>query len=268
MDWQSTTVLCLAGTLVALGATPSQAAPTCFGEEATIVGTDRNERIEGTPGRDVIVGRGGLDRIFGRGGDDLICGNGFYIPEQDTHGSDYLYGGPGDDKIDGGKGDDAIFGGAGDDLLLAAQGAADLNFGDAIRGGAGNDVMVGSRMGDTFWPGPGRDIVRAKGSKNGSDSVRYDDSPSAISVDLRAETARGHGRDRLRDVEDVVGSPFNDEIFGSSEINMFSGGAGDDDLRGRGGDDLLYGQEGLDMAAGGEGNDYCVAETETSCEDG
>lgn len=76
-------------------------APTCFGERATILGHDGEERIEGTPGADVIVGRRGRDIVFGGGGDDLICGNG---------GSDVLDGGDGDDRMSGASGPDFITG--------------------------------------------------------------------------------------------------------------------------------------------------------------
>lgn len=46
----------------------------CFGERATIVGTDRPDRLDGTDGPEVIVGRRGKDYISGKGGNDLICG--------------------------------------------------------------------------------------------------------------------------------------------------------------------------------------------------
>ena len=47
----------------------------CFGEVATIVGTNRGDDLTGTAGNDVIVGLRGNDRIDGLEGDDLICGN-------------------------------------------------------------------------------------------------------------------------------------------------------------------------------------------------
>jgi Ca2+-binding RTX toxin-like protein len=39
--------------------------PTCFGEPATIVGTEGNDRLLGGPGVDVILGLGGADGIKG-----------------------------------------------------------------------------------------------------------------------------------------------------------------------------------------------------------
>ena len=43
-------------------------AATCLGHKATIVGTNRGDRLVGTTARDVIVGKGGGDRVYGRDG--------------------------------------------------------------------------------------------------------------------------------------------------------------------------------------------------------
>ncbi|HYZ93642.1 MAG TPA: hypothetical protein VFA34_14815, partial [Actinomycetota bacterium] len=51
----------LAGLWLALLPAPASAAPTCWGFEATIVGTEGADKIEGTSGSDVIVGLGGAD---------------------------------------------------------------------------------------------------------------------------------------------------------------------------------------------------------------
>ena len=58
--------------MVFVGA-PAQAAPTCFGKRATIVGSPDRESIVGTSGGDVIVGTANSEVIHGRGGNDLIC---------------------------------------------------------------------------------------------------------------------------------------------------------------------------------------------------
>src|SRR5688500_16896443 len=63
------------GLMVLASAPAAQAVPECFGEEATIVGTNGPDNLEGTAGNDVIVGGGGDDVINGNGGDDRICGN-------------------------------------------------------------------------------------------------------------------------------------------------------------------------------------------------
>jgi Ca2+-binding RTX toxin-like protein len=63
--------------------------------DATIEGTEGNDRIVGTEGPDVIAGLGGNDKISGLGGDDIICG------------------GLGNDHIRSGGGADAVVGDSG-----------------------------------------------------------------------------------------------------------------------------------------------------------
>ena len=50
----------------AVAAPASAAAPTCFGQRATIVGTGGDDDLHGTKGRDVIVALGGHDEVEGR----------------------------------------------------------------------------------------------------------------------------------------------------------------------------------------------------------
>lgn len=116
----------LLGATTTIGNGAATAAPTysCFGQEATIVGT---------PGDDVLVGREDTaDVIVGLGGDDTIFGAEDHT-SVDVPG-DRLCGGAGADYIRGGAGEDRIQGGAGDD-------DADGGFGyDVItQGGSGND---------------------------------------------------------------------------------------------------------------------------------
>ena len=51
-------------------------AATCAGQEATIVGTGRSDKLRGTNGEDVIAAGGGDDTVGGLGGDDVVCGGG------------------------------------------------------------------------------------------------------------------------------------------------------------------------------------------------
>ena len=107
------------------------AVPSCRGRPATIVGTDRNDRIKGGPGPDVIAGLGGDDVIRGEQGNDVLCGG---------YGDDELVGVAGNDRLSGGPGNDGLFGaqrerhpgrGRGDDLMTSGG------------GDAGTDVLIG-----------------------------------------------------------------------------------------------------------------------------
>ena len=107
-------VLVGVGLLTAWVATPALSAPqTCFGHQATIIGTTGDDRIVGTAERDVIVGRAGDDTVRSLEGNDLVCGG---------DGEDRLILGPGADKGKGQRRDDLIKGLGGRDLIVGGRG--------------------------------------------------------------------------------------------------------------------------------------------------
>ena len=254
------TVAVLAGT-VSLPASAAAATPTCFGVEATIVGTEGHDELHGTPLRDVIVGLGAGDEIYGGGGDDLLCGYGEGVSSSARDRRDELYGGPGNDKLDGGKTADYAAGGTGRDVLVA--GGTGGIFGDALEGGPGDDVLRGSGAGEYLDPGGGDDVVTGG---PGDDTLDLMSARRGLHVSIARGTALGEGRDRFTSVERVYGSDHDDVLLGSAGNDSLEGGGGDDVLRGGGGSDYLdvdrldYASMtdaggGKDVATGGPGND-------------
>lgn len=239
-------VTTVAALLVALP-TPSQGAvPRCAGERATIVGTDRPERLVGTSGRDVVVAKRGDDVILARGGDDVICGG---------RGEDVLEGGPGDDHLVGGPDGNTDR----PDFCLE---------GDHLDGGSGADLVD-----------PGVDPRRATDDCGTFDQVRFRHGHGAVRVDLAAGTATGQGSDRIvvggQGLE-VVGSDGDDELLGSDLDEEFDARLGDDTVTAGGGrdevieglgangddtydlgagDDVLAGRRGSDEVTAGPGDD-------------
>ena len=63
------------------------------------------------------------------------------------------------------------------------------------------------------------------------------------------------GLDTLSNIENIVGSAFNDTLTGTATANVMGGGAGNDSLTGLGGNDNLNGGAGNDNLNGGAGND-------------
>ena len=117
---------------------------------------------------------------------------------------------------------------------------------------------------DVLAPGPGKD--RADGGA-GSDTVDYRRASRPVVVRLANGLATAEGRDTLRLVENVEGSPFDDTIVGDARRNVLGGGRGHDTLRGGGGNDVLrggqgndtmVGQGGRDVASDNRGNNTCV----------
>lgn len=185
-----------------------------------------------------------------------------------------MTGTPGDDRLVGTPGRDVIAGLAGDDHI------------DAL---AGDDTLCGDGGSNTLVGGPGDDSLVADVDPTGSPAyASYEDAPGPVTVDLRLGTATGDGNDTLIEVRDVIGSSFDDSIFGDDETNRLYGGpgadridprssprdptyqeivhgdAGDDSLTTGGSGATVYGDDGDDQidaigygsVFGGDGNDY------------
>ena len=102
---------------------------------------------------------------------------------------------------------------------------------------------------------------------NGTDTVSYafaaeNTDPMAetngVVVDLFAGTATGFNiNDQLSNIENIVGSDYDDILSGGSAVTgvQIDGGAGDDVLSGTLGDDVLWGGSGNDIFRGFLGND-------------
>jgi uncharacterized delta-60 repeat protein len=107
--------------------------PRCGGKRATIVGTNRSDKLKGTRRSDVIVSLGGNDKIAAGRGNDVICA------------------GEGNDKLDGGLGNDRLYGQNGKDNLIGASGK------DKLDGGSGKDQLSGGSGRDSCNGGNGKD---------------------------------------------------------------------------------------------------------------
>src|SRR4051794_14464590 len=182
-----TRVLAAVSVVLALSTPPlaAQAAPSCHGHRATIVGTGGQDHLQGRPRRDVIVAFGGADRILAGGGNDIVCAG---------LGADVVSGGSGIDVLDGQGDSDRVSGGRGNDWLIGADGD------DRQMGGLGKDHLLGS---------PGDDDLDGGGSH---DSVSYVGAP-AIHLDLKKGRATGWGSDSLARIERVNGSGHADDIL-------------------------------------------------------
>lgn len=159
----------------------------------------------------------------------------------------------------------------GDDLVNAQGGN------DSLNGGNGNDTLNGGDGDDTLDGGDGFNVLDGG---TGTNTVSYASAPGdeGISVDLvvgsgsvTAYVNLGSGSDLLSNIQNVIGSAFDDNIGGDDNNNALDGGdgndsldgglLGDDTLLGGAGDDILYGWAGSDSLDGGAGaNDIAVFE--------
>jgi Ca2+-binding RTX toxin-like protein len=187
-----------------------------------IFGGDGNDTIRGHSssdiicaggGADVIEGGTGQDRIYGGGGDDVVHGG--------MHG-DWIHGDDGDDDLFGDILDDKLFGDRGKDLLVGGHGT------DHMEGGLGSDYLRGDTNADDFIGGLGYDVASFATARPSGRSERG--APYVMQVDVTRRRADGDGyQERVKGIEQVVGSPFNDQLAAKGKL---SSGFGDDQCNG------------------------------------
>jgi len=132
-----------------------------------------------------------------------------------------------------------------------------------------NDILVGTNSDDTIFDMDGNDTIVAGGGNDaifagkggdwisggdGVDTLHYGLSDAAVNVNLATHV--GHGGyaegDVIFEVENLVGSSFNDTLIGDSNANTINGGDGND---------VIHGGGGLDTLIGGVGNDTLYSDS-------
>ncbi|MCH6256468.1 type I secretion C-terminal target domain-containing protein [Puniceicoccaceae bacterium K14] len=179
---------------------------------------------------------------------------------QGTAGGERIYGFNGSDTIYGNGGDDELFGGISDDTLL---------------GGSGSDILDGEDGEDTAsWAGFGNAIeanLNNGGVDEDNDGILDEDTliniENLVGSDyddtLRGDANAnklwgGDGADEIRagdGVDEVHGEAGDDNIYAQGGNDTVHGGAGDDTIRGEAGDDTLHGGDDDDDIFGGDGDD-------------
>jgi Ca2+-binding RTX toxin-like protein len=228
-------------------------------------GFSKNDTLFGNDDRDELFGGGGDNKLYGGAGDDFLRGGG--------PGKDYLSGGTGRDVADysdsgtgltvslnnpalntgnaagdtynsienlrGSTLNDTVEGNAGANVL-------DGNLGnDTLRGLAGGDRLAGSSGNDTLIGGTGGDELQGSA---GIDTASYKDATTGVTASLaNASLNKGEAAgDSYAEVENLIGSAFDDLLFADNGVNVVSAGNGDDQIRGYRGNDTLAGGSGKD----------------------
>ena len=123
---------------------------------------------------------------------------------------------------------------------------------DALTGYSGNDVLRGDDEDNVLDGGPGADVLDGGGQPAAGlgDSASYWHAAGSVTVSLETGGSAGEAEgDTLINIENLIGSRFDDTLSGDNGDNILLGGRGDDTLAGSGGADLLLGGEGNDTAS-------------------
>ena len=183
---------------------------------------------------DTLINNLGKDVKYGTIWDDDLKG---------TQYNDKIYASLGDDTIKGYDGNDIIEGAGGNDWLYGGDGR------DSIYGGTGDDYIDG---------GYGLDYIDGG---DGYDTVFYGDRFDNFSLDLATgvlEFSYTGNKEKVQNIEKVIASRGNDNIYGSQDSNHLEGNDGNDYIKGVGGKNVLIGGDGSDTLIGGNGIDKVI----------
>jgi predicted extracellular nuclease/2',3'-cyclic-nucleotide 2'-phosphodiesterase (5'-nucleotidase family) len=270
----------------------TMAMDSAYGGDDVLTGGAGNDAIYAGAGNDQIDGGSDDDTLHGGDGDDLIKGGAGADTIVGGIGADAIYGDGGNDSVDGGEGIDTIFySGAINDYgyTLNADGSVEvtdlrngvpdgtdtltdverLNFTDGdwkiVTGTDGDDAITGTGGNDLVFGGSGNDSFLGTGGLDrydggdGIDTIDYSQITFEVTVDLANGLAYypGYlaGADHFSNIENAVGTSYDDLLIGTSGANTLNGGGGNDVLNGGDGDDTLRGGVGNDTIIGGAGFD-------------
>ncbi len=163
--------------------------------------------------------------------------------------TDHIDGGAGNDTIDYSGSDGAVVvdfvsqtvRGAENDTFSNIENAVGSDHDDTLTGDDGNNVLSGGAGNDVLSGGGGDDVLDGGA---GTDTVDYSSADEAVTVDFSGGTVSGEGNDVVTNVENAIGSDFDDRLIGNAESNRLDGGAGDDTLTGGSGGDVFVLKQG------------------------
>lgn len=231
-----------------------------------------------------------IERVVGSRFDDTITGSDAVNTLEGGAGNDKLSGGAGADTLDGGAGTDtalylesnsavivnlaaglATGGHATGDRLIGIENLTGSIYNDQLTGDggvnhlsgfSGDDRLVAGGGNDTLAGGLGADYIDGG---SGIDTAYYSNS-AAVIVNLATGINSGGEAtgDVLVNIENLVGSAYNDSLTGDFFDNSLYGMAGNDRLYGGDGRDTLEGGAGADVLDGGAGIDTATYERSTA----
>ncbi|MEH2465343.1 beta strand repeat-containing protein [Nostoc sp.] len=207
---------------------------------ARIIGTNDNDTLIGSNRVDQINGKAGSDRIEGKNGNDVLYGDA---------GDDTLIGGAGNDVLIDSSGNNVLEGDAENDTLSISYSTGN----NKLSGGTGNDYFYAYEVKGTniFNGGTGNDSFYLSASKiapfslitqtvdGGKDydylSVDFSQLAKGITSTFDSFTnegliTSGNNQVSYKNIEQlkIVGTAYDDQIFGSNGNDTILSGKGDD----------------------------------------
>ena len=271
---------------VVTGGTNNDTMTAATAVAATFNGGPGDDTLIGDSAADTLNGDAGNDTLRGAAGNDILNGgdgNDTFDEETAANGGDVFNGGNGTDTLDysqrgagvtvtmdgTGANDGAVTNNIseGDNCKADVENILGTAYADNITGNALNNTITGGLLDDTLNGGAGDDVFLTGAAKDGVDTISggtgvdtidYSKRTALVKVTLDGTTASGEvgeGDLLATDMENVIGTDYDDIITGNANANELVGGLGDDTLTGLAGDDVLEGgglaeENVLDCGAG------------------
>ena len=183
-----------------------------------LIGNSGNNILVGGAGADTLNGNWGADTMFGGIGNDVyvVDNAGDVVNETGGDGTDTVQ-----SWISFSLADPVHAIGEIENVTLLGSGALNAtgnDLGNVLIGNSGNNILAG---------GAGADTLDGDG---GWDTASYATSSSGVTVSLMTGTGSGGDAqgDKLLNIENLVGSNFNDTLEGSTVSGTLDGGLGND----------------------------------------
>ena len=201
-----------------------------------VVGSAFNDTLMGNDTLNSFDGGEGIDTVYyDRSEDPIIVdlatgqGSGY----GDSYGDTYQN----IENVHGTALDDVLIGDGGDNSLIGADGD------DTLRSGAGDDVISGGNGDDHIAGYGGADAIDGGA---GVDTIYYDAAAVTVNLGLGQGFGGDAQGDTYQNVENVVGTAFDDTLIGDGGANSLTGGDGDDTIQSGAGNDVVSGGDGND----------------------
>eukprot|EP01031_Cornospumella_fuschlensis_P022412 gene22412-27377_t len=202
------------------------------------MGLSAGQVQDGMGGTDTLID---IEYVGGGNFDDVMLGR------DDNTAQESFAGAKGNDTIDGRGGYEEVAytykSPTSGVVVNLATGQAQDGFGtvdtliniEGVEGSDLNDVIIGNAQDNRLDGRLGDDTLDGGG---GNDWAEYNNVEGGVTVDLSTGQAMGAaGQDVLSNIENVMGSVYNDQLTGNAGSNVLLGGRGDDSIDGGAGVD-------------------------------
>nr|WP_307188758.1 DUF4347 domain-containing protein [Massilia sp. PDC64] len=225
------------------------------------------EDVSGSRFADKLTGNGADNALMGGDGDDVLAGGGGADRLNGDAGADTLDGGSGIDTLSGGDGSDTYYVDNAGDIVIETNASAAGGIDEVVASAShvlglnvenltllgGNINGTGNALDNLIIAGSG---VNAIDGGAGIDTLSFETAVAASgtagvtlalgAAGVKTVAAGISGADTVVNVENLIGSDYNDTLSGNAGVNVIHGGEGNDVLNGMGGNDVLVGGAGSD----------------------